>query len=439
MPSRPSRSRPLYVIEDSSTGVKFGIDSRQEIQSWHDDASAINELLVANLGLRRDPVVIQPNYSDDTTLSVSIRDIVGWLSIHDRLFCVAPKFADATSNARELGVDFLPRYLAASMSGRYGLLDAHIGAEAKPNIADLFASAFLNAIEPIFRSGLAVGYEDNVIHDNRIEGRVLPEEYGLQALQNPAIVPQVVDRLQRDIPLNRLFKWAISHLLSFPLSSQFVRRLSRLQEMFGGVSAVEPAWRTVEVLTLTPSQAHFEDALELARVLYRGRLTSPSYGDVSAANFAFLGWHVFQEFCDSLLSQLRTGDTNISIRRGSTTLASATEPDYPDVTCKPDFRVCLDNKRIVLDAKYKTGLSSPSAEDASQVIAAGLANEADAVALVYPVDENDQRRSRAWQVKSSSHSIPLFMLKIDPFAALRESDVESEARSLGSRLRQMLE
>lgn len=368
------------------------------------------------------------------------RHVSGWLSIEGRLLAILPKFVQIGSP--EASGELFARLLEYSRSPRFQIYDWVPGEEGRYTPTDLLARGFLRALEAALAHGPPCGYSVFETEATLLRGRLQTTRVYPNALVRPHLIAQEMSEFTVDIPLSRLLRWASFTLSQLVRDALLRARLEDGAARLADAPPIPPPWHVVEHLRLTPALAHFQPALELARLLAKGRLLAPGTEGPEAPGFIFLSWHVFQEYAGRLLQEaLRLLPAGWSIARQKVPLGIPIRGDRR-LSCEPDFVVYEGSRPIAsLDAKYKFPLGPDELPDEGsvyQVLAAARAVGAPRAVLLQPREIGYELGfQRSWRVCGRGDPELLEMLFIQPATLRSRLEHKGEVRRLAEALRGM--
>ena len=261
-------------------------------------------------------------------------------------------------------------------------------------IADLVEAMvrlFHDRVRQATHRGLLQGYQtrDEALHVVRGHIRIdnqLRRRFGLA-------VPIEVryDEFTPDIEANRLLKAAVHRLARLPLRSPESRRLlGAMRAVFVNVSDVDYRPTKLPEVPVNPLNAHYQPALDLARLIHRSTTFELAEGEVRAASFLIDMNQVFEDFVVVALREaLRL--TDYAFPQGGQRHALPLDTAGL-VHLKPDIS-WWENRHctFVGDVKYKrTGASGAPNADLYQVLAYATAAELPRALLIYAAGEHEE-------------------------------------------------
>jgi 5-methylcytosine-specific restriction endonuclease McrBC regulatory subunit McrC len=307
------------------------------------------------------------------------------------------------------------------------------------NPIDFLGQAYVDALEGAVSHGLPMGYGQVVGELPYLRGRLLTRCLYPGIISRPTVLPQETSEFTRDVPLTRILRWACIELARLVSDRTLRIRVSDLAARFAGISDILPSWQMASRLSLPPAQRHFEPSFTLAKLLLLGRSLSPGAGRVEIPGFAFVGWHVFQEYAGRLLreavSKLGQG---WEIEQGNY-LVGSPNTGVGELRCKPDFVITRRGRRIIcLDAKYTRPMSPtqvPDSPHCAQVITAARAIGADVAVLLHPMPAAQGGPGRNWTLAGEGPPGTLALQPLRPATLLQRTDHRAQVAMLADSIR----
>jgi len=193
----------------------------------------------------------------------------------------------------------------------------------------------------------------------------------------------ITSKLTRDIPTNRLLKWAGRELARTVESPSRRKQLNLWATELQNVSATPP--RIEQVPAPSRQYPHLVHAVEIAKLLYDDREVGYRTGGINLPGFLWDSDDLFERATRRLLSEAaRPLGFNVSKRSHILAKISRAGKQISTHTT-PDIDVWRGEQSILIaDAKYKNLGRKPSNEDFYQVLAGGRVRNVSTVALLYP-------------------------------------------------------
>ena len=261
-------------------------------------------------------------------------------------------------------------------------------------IADLVEAMvrlFHDRVRQATHRGLLQGYQTRDEALNVVRGRIRIDDQLRRRFGLAVPIEVRYDEFTPDIEANRLLKAAVNRLARLPLRSRESRRqLSAMRAVFVNVSDVEHRPDNLLDLPLNPLNAHYQPALDLARLILRSTTFELSEGEVRAASFLIDMNQVFEDFVVVALREA-LGLTDYAFPQGAERHALPLDTDGL-VHLKPDIS-WWENRRCMFvgDVKYKrTGAQGAPNADIYQVLAYAVAAELPRALLIYAAGEHEE-------------------------------------------------
>ncbi len=310
--------------------------------------------------------------------SIEARGVAGFIRVENITLEIVPKFL----NKKTAGTNWRAavwRFLAygqgietlSHTSGRLGV---------EEGIADIFADMFLTSLKGASTRGYPLGYRPHRLDSSFVSGRLDPKKFS-RLLPTTGKVGIITTKLTKDIPTNRLLKWAGHELARTVESPNRRKRLNLWLTELPNVSKIPP--RIEQVPSPIYQYPHLVHAVEIAKLLYDDRKVGYENGGISLPGFLWDSDDLFERATRRLLSEAaRPLGYNVSKR--SHTLAKI-DSTGTNTHTTPDIDVTRGvNSILIADAKYKILGNKPSNNDFYQILAAGRVRAVPTVALLYP-------------------------------------------------------
>jgi 5-methylcytosine-specific restriction endonuclease McrBC regulatory subunit McrC len=387
--------------------VEFGTPRLVELTVA--EADAIREVSLRwkrSLGLAQIPITV---LRAGDRYEIRARYVTGFIPAGDVDLEIAPKFlednSEDTSWRRAL-------WNILALIDEAPAIDSATAADvtALTSFTDLMAQVFLASIERGRARGSPRGYVSVEAAQPVLRGRLNTGRM-IDLITRPWELPCVFDLYDADIPLNRLLRWAAEQLQQTVRASSRARVLNECAYSFGKVRAIPPPLQVAERLTLGPQQQALSSALQIARVLLRGRLLEHGPSAHELSGFLWKGQDVFEAFVLRLAgraaSRLVLHAQKKAVRFGDPLDGGSPLNSTPDVRILRGSETC-----VVLDAKYKLYSGQPRADDSYQVVAAAKALNCAETALVFPKSASDLG-NHSWTIVGSGNPKRLSTLSLD--------------------------
>lgn len=383
------------------------------------------------LGLQYSPLEVT---SYRGKISVRARDVSGFLRVGETELEIAPKFLDGESIATGEWRLALWRILTAIDNEPVLAQSTLADDDPSRSLPDLMARTFLASVVAGRQAGMPRGYAEQHGRLAVLRGRLDPAHTADLVLR-PWAIDCVYDEYVEDIPVNRLLRWAAQALAADVLSGRLHRVLLEQVSAMSDVGIVPPGILEAERIVLPPQHRELEPAVEIARLLLRGRNLVHRQGRYDVQGFLWKSSEVFETFVFRLMRRVARSIGGLRVTKESIKLGVpvAGTAVYTFST-EPDVRVSDSSgtTKLILDAKYKNWTSNvPGRNDRYQVITGGWASECEHVGLVYPAPSGIRRGPMRWTL--SGASVPLDLAAV--FVNLPEMAKASGERQLAEELR----
>lgn|GEM_PF-4547756 len=438
--SLPPPLPPVHAVEwDSIPSNIMTFAARADADKWAIEATEVSERIRNMLGLQDNPFVLMParRVPGGFAVGLKARHINGWLSIGGRQISILPKFVQiGTPEASEQLFVRLLAYSTSTRQALFGRTPARVSDFSNP--IDFLARAYIDALEGAISHGLPMGYgqiDDDLPY---LRGRLLTSRLYPRIISQPTTLPQETSEFTRDVPLTRILRWACVELARLVSDRMLRIRVSDVAARFAGIADILPSWQMASQLSLTPAQRHFEPSFALAKLLLLGKSLVPGGGRVEIPGFAFVGWHVFQEYARRLLKEAvqRLGAEWRVERR--TYLVGTPINGTGKLWCEPDFVITRRGRRIIcLDAKYTRPMNVGQVPDSlhcAQVSTAARAVGAAVAVLLHPMPVGTGGDGRSWSLKGQGAPRILWLQPLRPATLMRQESHRAQVETIASRI-----
>jgi len=372
----------------------------------------------SRLALDRPPISVTP--ASEGSYSIAARDVAGFIKVGNHAVDIAPKFLSQDSAGPQWR-RALWRFLA--YGGGIETLDdgAGLNVDSSLGVADLLADIYLASLAGSATRGFALGYRSHRIQSQFVRGRLDPRGFA-RLLPPTGRVGVISTSLTRDVPLNRLLKWAGLELARTVDSTTRRRRLLEWANGLEGVAPLPPEPQTVHLSNR--HHPHLMRPAEIALMLLND--TARSHHDDARELPGFL-WDSEDLFERSVRRLFREAAQPLSLRvakrRHKLAKLNDAVPEHWTFTV-PDLDVHDSHRSVLMvDAKYKAVGLDPSASDMYQVLAAGRVRGTSSVALVYPKTSGP---AHWWSFSPEGNGLPsrvfIMTLGIEEFATSARLD-----------------
>lgn len=331
------------------------------------------------LKIRHEPLSLTSVGGSDYELSAN--GVAGFVRLGSLNIEIAPKFlpvASAGSGWR----DALWRLLLFGEGLEYLGPRASGTSSANAGLADLLAEVLLNSVAAASVRGYPLGYTSEKQTSQFMRGRL--DQSRLQVLVPfRGVVPVVTRRLTRDIPINRLLKWAATELAR---AVETPHRRKRLLAWTAGLPEVSDVPPHVDRVSRPDRQhEHLSAAFDVAKTLLADRRGAFGDGELDLPGFLWDSEDLFERVVRRLFDVAGRPLGLVATKRAHHLLADHTSgnPRYTSTT--PDVDVhAAGVSRLLVDAKYKVLGRDPLSDDVYQVLSGGRVTGVSRVALAYP-------------------------------------------------------
>ncbi len=354
-----------------------------------------------SLGLPYQPIRIEADSK------VYIERVVGNISHGDVNLVILPKVSnysseDETPQAQEIIKGFMLRTLRC-VGDR---LDSTIFF-TKSNLVDdqglfleVLAKYYLESLTKARRLMSVATYRSYESRVSSVKGRVLVHKQLSEPMTDAKIWCRY-KRISEDNAINALLIWACRFLAESVEDLVLRKKLMLLMQEFDSVS-VELTYQTVSSLSLPRQFNSYKECFSIAKNLFLGRIGKKEIGGgnrvcgyVISTERAFE--RIVEAYCGRAANRLGYAHRAQVVTR----LAKSSLRRELDYYIIPDDLVFTNEKRLVVDAKYKLlrregSVNKPGREDFYQMISSCIAQNAFESVLVYPKAIGSQASS--WDV-----------------------------------------
>ncbi|WP_165356553.1 hypothetical protein [Sphingosinicella sp. BN140058] len=304
---------------------------------------------------------------------------IGKLSVE-----IAPKFINRASRGAGWR-SAMWRFLAYG-HGIETLSDASGTSADEEGIADVIAELFLGALRGASARGYPLGYSERRFRSPFLRGRLDPRDYK-RLLPVTGQLGVMASQLTRDVPTNRLLKWAGNQL---ELTVEDPGRRQQLRSWAGELPNVQSSWtRRAVVPSARRHHPHLAHAVEIAKMLADDRQVAYESGELTLPGFLWDSENLFERAVRRLFAEAAR-PLGLSVTKESLPLATTVFSGTIQTTrTTPDITVRRGKHHVLhADAKYKTLGEHPKNIDFYQVLSAGLVSSVRHVALMYPTSDD---------------------------------------------------
>lgn len=221
----------------------------------------------------------------------------------------------------------------------------------------------------------------------------VPRQFTRHAV-NPGVLACRFDTLSEDIPLNRIMKATVTHLLRLSRSTANLQRLRELAFVYGEVTAVPPSALRWDQVVLDRTNRAWQELLGMARLLLQDQYQTSSSGAGRGTSLLFDMNMLFEEYIGRLAVRAVAGTQyRVRLQGGRRHCLISDDPEGRMLfQTKPDILI-LDGNRVVqiIDTKWKrisARIEDPkqgvSQADVYQMMAYAHLYDAPKVTLLYP-------------------------------------------------------
>lgn len=378
-----SMMSPIVLVENGpSTHVKLTSREQHELQ-------VLSETWKSRLGLKRLPFVYESGY-------LSARDVTGFVQLSNLPIEVAPKFLTdgvlVEENWRAAIWSILARtYRVPILAG------LSVGSiTSKRSLADLLGYVLLASIRETRAQGWPAGYVVVVDRSRVLRGKLV-QSHIIESILRPGWVTCEYEEYSRDIPANRLVKWASEQIAVLARSPVLSRDLIEEAQALREVATLPPSPRVAERIVLSPMNQTLAPAVRVGQVLLTGRSLQHGGGGERLPGFLWNSSDVFERFAKELIRRaIRLLPASVQFADSALILGEPSK-NGRSLPTTPDVRLLSQGAHIaVLDAKYKVWSGSPSAPDSYQVVAGGWVADSPEVGLIYPTPSPERKLPVEW-------------------------------------------
>ena len=259
------------------------------------------------------------------------------------------------------------------------------------DLVEAMVRLFHDRVRQATQRGLMQGYQTREEALHVVRGRIRIDDQLRRRFSLAVPIEVRYDEFSPDIEANRLLKAAVLRLALLPLRSpESRRRLGAMRAVFANVSDIDYRPAELPDPPVNPLNAHYQPALDLARLILRSTTFELAEGEVRAASFLIDMNRVFEDFVVvGLREALRlTAGAFPQGGKGRKLHLDSEE----QVALAPDIS-WWENRRctFVGDVKYKrTGAQGAPNADIYQVLAYAVAAELPHTLLIYAAGEHEE-------------------------------------------------
>ncbi len=255
---------------------------------------------------------------------------------------------------------------------------------------------FLLELDIVTRWHLRKDFVKQRIESSQVKGRVMAGTLATKIWRLPKM-PQIVRARSFDTPANRMLSLALRQVLLFQqdLDDNARRMLFRLRNDWSDITVDDIDRHQVVADGLTSAPAGYSNALQLARlILFGAAMDSKSGwgGQSFTLSLAGIWERSVRQMCKELASI--TGWRSLPSSKRTRPWDDAIGENDPNRLMITDILLEQDNKRWVLDAKYKRDFGDESRNDRFQMCAYAIGFHASRATLVYPLQMAQANNTR---------------------------------------------
>jgi len=259
---------------------------------------------------------------------------------------------------------------------------------AAPTLLEAIIPPFASAVRHALRRGVLQGYRIEEDALQTVRGQI---RFGDQIKRRYGRFPPAelrFDEFTEDIPQNQLIKAALARLSHLRIRSDDARKALRgFDHALERVRLVEYDARRLPDVTYTRLNAHYQSAVELAKLIIRATSIELGHGKHRAVSFMVDMNRVFEDFVIGALREaLGVGKTAFpqGARRRQLWLDARNR-----IRLRPDLSWWAGNTCVFVgDVKYKrTQVSEIENADVYQLLAYTVATDLPGGLLIYAADE----------------------------------------------------
>lgn len=331
------------------------------------------------LRLRHEPLLAV--HLEGSRYAVSARGVAGFVRIGDLNFQIAPKFLNA-----DLAGPGWKRALWRLIAYGHGvdLLNAKAAGTtvASDGIADVLADLFIASVSHAAVKGYPLGYVPDRERSDFLRGR-LDQQRVSELLPFTGKLPVITSRLTKDVPTNRLLKWAALELAKLVETPHRRKTLRMWAATLDGVAPHPP--RADRVESPNRQYAHLIAGVEIGKLLLNDRSASFGPGTLDLPGFLWDSEDLFERTTLRLFDEAARPLGMAATKRSRPLIQYSIDGSPHQGHTTPDVDVHeRGTTRFLADAKYKVLGAEPDNDDVYQVMAGGRVATVSTTALVYP-------------------------------------------------------
>lgn len=233
----------------------------------------------------------------------------------------------------------------------------NVTAEPADTLLDLLARVLVQGTTHVLKRGLARDYLPQQELTGRLRGKLLLADSLRQHTLPTARAWCAYDELSHDVPVNRLLKSAMHHLLTTPkLASPLRQELRALYVRLGDVALVPvPDVRAYEQVRLHRHTAHYGLLLSVCRLVHEEVLLTQEAGDHLFRDFTGSDKRMAALFERFVRNFYRQRQTQYKVQAEQLHWAvQAASPQAAAVLpqMKTDVSLTAANQKVIIDCKF---------------------------------------------------------------------------------------
>lgn len=309
---------------------------------------------------------------------VKFSHYVGVLQVGDLTIEILPKADKQSSDTPQQWRSVLLEMLAYCQLLRLESLTNAALALRHQSLLDIYIHVFLTAVEDLLRQGLVKQYEPTAQQNKSLKGQLQFQKHLTLNLIHKEKFFTKTAAYTLDYPLHQVLAKALRLVQRTTRQQAIKQKCRQLLFQFPSVSDFRGGDEALERMTLHRKTAHYQTALDIARLLLRSYCPDLQSGNFDVLAILFDMNLLFEQYVFQSLQKC-------SRALGFVVQAQPRQQFWQHKTIRPDLVLQTNNQQFVLDTKWKIlDRPHPSDADLKQMFVYGHYFEAARGVLIYP-------------------------------------------------------
>lgn len=366
----------LTLFENAITKFDFLDDETVK------DIYLLSNSIKENLGLTKLPIQFIKNNE------IFVDGIIANISVNNTSLVIIPKFLDNDINQDKTLKTLFYRTLRCA--GNSLASTVYFSKESLVSGQDAFvesiAKYFSDELADALNKSSIMRYEDTIEKTYNVKGQILFDKIFSNPNQDLKIWCKYKKSSTNNI-YNQLLYWAANYLYQSKISFDLRKRLFQLMKLLPNDTHLLSNDEIVK-LQLPRQYYAYSECFVLAKNLYLGNGGKMHQSDNKICGYSINMSKSFENIVCYYSRSCAYDLGLIHYSQASIRFAIASNSSEYDYFVRPDDIISFENKKLILDAKYKVimskGKPKPSREDFYQMISSCIAHSSKEAVLIYP-------------------------------------------------------